>query len=93
MDYKKIKNYPYIVSIHSLEIEKEYRGKGHGKVFIKMLVDFIKERFNNTLGIYLSVMVDNHPAIKIYKDAGFIILGKHSLMSLNKSYYDMGLFQ
>ena len=55
--------------------DKQEWGKGYGKAASKLLVDF-GFRDINLHRIWLKVFGDNKAAIKIYKDAGFIMEGE-----------------
>lgn len=56
--------------------EKEFRGKGIGKLALRYLVDVAKKNKINNL--YLSVKKTNLKAINLYKQIGFKIVGKNS---------------
>lgn len=66
--------------------EESARGKGYSKIATKEILDYA---FNIMClnKVYLSVMEDNIPAIKAYKDVGFVQDGK-----LRDDYLRNGIF-
>ena len=58
--------------IFGVEIEDEYRGKGHGAAFTRALIHELKRRFPDKQ-IKLQVRSDNVPAMKLYERCGFTV--------------------
>lgn len=67
----------------SFETNKEYRRKGYGAKFIK----FINSKYHQN---NLMVLINNKPAINLYKKLGFKQDGKYTLDD-GKEYYYMEL--
>ncbi|MCX7832165.1 MAG: GNAT family N-acetyltransferase [Actinobacteria bacterium] len=67
--------------IYSFALRNEFRGKGHSKYFLEMLLNEIKK---STQVVYLTVRPDNTPALNVYKKVGF-----HSV-ELLKDFYGEG---
>ena len=59
----------------SIYVAKEARRLGLGKLMLEMLIDEAQKRFEPK-NIYLSVIMDNKPAIRLYKKLGFKFAGK-----------------
>lgn len=64
--------------IIGLGMKPELTGKGKGKEFLEIIIDFVKENYN-IRKIELSVADFNKRAIKLYKNCGFIIVGESKL--------------
>lgn len=69
------------IFIYSFALRKEFRGKGHSRHFLQMLLNEIKK---STQVVFLTVKPDNTPAINLYKKFGF-----HSV-ELLKDFYGEG---
>jgi ribosomal protein S18 acetylase RimI-like enzyme len=68
--------YFFIIYIEEIEIEEEYRGNGYGYESMLIIIDYMNKHFPKNKGIFLSVLDNNIPAIKIYKKLGFNIFRK-----------------
>ena len=66
---------PNHIGIFKVMIDKNYQGKGHGKMLMKFLLDDIKlfsaAHSDYPKCAYLGVNLDNTPAINLYKKLGF----------------------
>jgi len=65
------------IKILKVMIDKNYQGKGHGKMLVKFLLDDIKlflAHSDYPKCAYLGVNLDNIPAINLYKKSGFEII-------------------
>ncbi len=56
--------------IHRLGIQNEFQGKGIGYLFLKHVLDDLKNKHISTAKLYVSN--DNHRAINLYKKCGFV---------------------
>ncbi len=57
-----------------LMIGKEFQGKGYGKAVMPVIIDYFKNEGVQILK--LSTKPENHLALKLYKDYGFVETGK-----------------
>lgn len=80
--------YNFIIDISNFEIDEKYRGNNYGHDSMKLIISYLKKRFPNNKGMYLTVFEDNIPAIKIYKKLGFNIVRE---MEWSKKGYTMKL--
>ncbi|MBP1041403.1 GNAT family N-acetyltransferase [Vagococcus sp. BWB3-3] len=57
-----------------LMIDKEFQGKGYGKAVMPVIIDYFKNEGVQILK--LSTKPENHLALKLYKDYGFVETGQ-----------------
>jgi N-acetylglutamate synthase len=57
------------IGLFDIVVDFNYRQKGFGEVIVKSLLNWGKEQGAKTA--YLQVMIDNPPALKLYKKLGF----------------------
>jgi ribosomal-protein-alanine N-acetyltransferase len=67
---------PYEYEIHTIGVDKAHQGQGVGRVLLDGLLDIAG---GDT--VFLEVRTDNAPAIALYQEAGFAVMG------LRKRYY------
>lgn len=65
--------------IHNIAIDSQHQKKGFGKLLLNELLQFFHQQGVKT--IYLEVRESNQAAIKLYQNAGFVVIGKR------KDYY------
>jgi len=58
-------------------IDKNYQGKGYGKLALAKLIETIKENFDYK-EIYISYVPENITADKLYSSFGFVKTGEFS---------------
>lgn len=63
-------------------VDKPYQGEGLGKLFLKCIMDFFKEK--GCERVTLEVRVSNHKAIRLYQSFGFV------KSAMRKNYYENG---
>ncbi|MDD6794851.1 MAG: GNAT family protein [Clostridiaceae bacterium] len=72
----------------AISVKKEYWGNRVGSFVIEQLIKFAKDN-KNIKNISLGVKADNHNAIKLYKNHGFVEVGVHkNFFNINGDYYD-----
>ncbi len=69
--------------LQTLSLSEEYRGMGISKLVFRILLKEAEKTGYES--VYLSVLVDNTPAVKLYKSLGFDVVNK------NEKYYTMSL--
>lgn len=62
--------------IIQLWIKKEFQHNGYGKILLQYAIGELKK--NNAAQIFLEVRSDNIPAISLYKNFGFLEVGKRN---------------
>lgn len=70
-------------NLQTLSLSKEYRGMGISKLVFRILIQEAKKTGYDSL--LLSVLIDNKPAVNLYKSLGFEIIDE------NEKYYTMSL--
>jgi ribosomal protein S18 acetylase RimI-like enzyme len=70
-------------NLQALSLSEEYRGMGISKLVFRILIQEAKKTGYNSL--FLSVLMDNIPAVNLYKSLGFETIGT------NEKYYTMSL--
>lgn len=70
------RKHPYEYEIHTVGVDPDYHGQGIGR---QMMTDLLEYADGGT--VFLEVRTDNEPAIKLYENLGFVIVG------LRKRYY------
>lgn len=80
-----------VCNISSYAIVKEFRGKGYGKLCLKLLLDFIKNKLKYR-EVHLAVQLWNTNARKLYYSVGFKLLvtileGKSTFIKTDKIRY------
>ena len=55
-------------------IDQQYQGKGYAKRFLRLLIQFLQEKFECKI-IYLSLHPDNKLAMGLYESFGFRLNG------------------
>lgn len=75
--------------IYSFEIKDDSRGMGYGKKLLDLVINLIKEKYVDVQFIYLSVFLDNIPAIKLYERFGFKQFGETKELTSGDQYTDM----
>ena len=68
--------------LNNIAVKKEFQGNGIGKKLLLEVINFTKSQ-NGTL-VFLEVMHNNEPAIRLYEGNGFTAVGKR------KDYYTKG---
>jgi ribosomal protein S18 acetylase RimI-like enzyme len=69
--------------LQTLSLSKEYRGMGISKLVFRILLNEAEKTGYES--VFLSVLIDNIPAIKLYESLGFDVIDK------NDKYYTMSL--
>ena len=61
-----------------LLIDKKYQGQGYGRQSVLALLHRLYAEYGSETGtVYLSVYMDNSPAIRLYESIGFRFNGKY----------------
>jgi ribosomal protein S18 acetylase RimI-like enzyme len=58
------------IGLFDIGVDSECRGRGYGKKLIRKLLRFGRD--NGAERAYLQVVIDNVPALKLYKKLGFV---------------------
>ena len=62
----------FFVKIESLAVDKNCRGKGHGRALIRSAIDSIKHLWPTITQVQLDVNANNEVAKKLYESEGFV---------------------
>ncbi len=69
--------------LQTLSLSEEYRGMGISKLVFRILLNEAEKTGYES--VFLSVLIDNTPAIKLYESLGFDVIDR------NDKYYTMSL--
>lgn len=70
---KRIKSH---IGVFGITIAQKYRGKGFGKLLMKLTLEEASKNLVKLKIMTLEVFAENEKAIKMYKDFGFVEYGK-----------------
>lgn len=71
---------PKAIFFRSFTVDARYRGKGVGKRVIHQLSTYIKDTYPHINEILLTVNIDNPRAIHLYEQAGYLHIGKSTMI-------------
>jgi len=73
-----------------VSVHPEFQGINVGRILVEALLIWAREN-SKIEKVYLNVFETNRPAIKLYKDLGFIVEGRHvkAVKQLNGEYVDV----
>lgn len=71
---------PKAIFFRSFTVDVRYRGKGVGKRVIHQLSTYIKDAYPHINEILLTVNIDNPRAIHLYEQAGYLHIGKSTMI-------------
>lgn len=63
--------------INGFLIDSKYQRKGYGKAALQQMIAYITDRFAQCREVRLTVYPDNHSAISLYRELGFVETGEH----------------
>lgn len=75
-----------VVSLWGLEIFSDYQRKGYAKKLLQGVIKALREQGRHVLALY--VKKDNHAAIRLYEDLGFVYINQEDSLSY---YYELDL--
>lgn len=64
-------SYQAFRTVYSVNVHPDHRGQGHGRRLMDVIVAYAEA---TGCGLNLSVLVDNEPAVRLYKSVGFRIV-------------------
>ena len=73
-----------------VSVHPEFQGINVGRILVEALLNWAREN-SKIEKIYLNVFDTNRPAIKLYKDLGFMVEGRHvkAVKQLTGEYVDI----
>lgn len=69
---KPYSNNPNAILLRAFSTDTYHQGKGHAKQALKLLPDYVKEKFKEVNEIVLAVNIGNDVAQSLYKKNGFV---------------------
>jgi ribosomal protein S18 acetylase RimI-like enzyme len=79
----------HVAEIHAVYVGASYRGQGVGtRMLEQALLQIRKDR--RVVKVKLAVNPEQHPAVKLYKRAGFVVTGRaNKELKVGRRFFDM----